>query len=93
MELSSAITASTERKDGAEAILVDFSDGLEALMAVPVWFLSTWLRIVFKLKNFISRADRFELQTQINGCLLPALGFLERAREINHNRYSWNRKK
>ena len=42
MELSSAITASTERTDGAEAILVDFSDGLEALMAVPVWFLSTW---------------------------------------------------
>ena len=35
-------TATTEGKDGAEAILVDFSDGLKALMAVPVWFLSTW---------------------------------------------------
>ena len=43
--------------------------------------------------KFISRADRFERQTQINGGLLPALGFLERAREINHNRYSWNLKK
>ena len=27
---------------------------------------------------------------QIKGC---ALGFLERTREINHNRYSWNQKK
>ena len=35
-------TAETEPTDGAEAILVDFSDGLKALMAVPVWFLSTW---------------------------------------------------
>ena len=38
MELSTsiaAIAATTERTDGAEAIL--------ALMAVPVWFLSTWL--------------------------------------------------
>ena len=43
-------------------------------------------------KLFISRADRFESETQINGCLLPASGFLKGAREINHNRYSWNRK-
>ena len=43
--------------------------------------------------DFISGADRFECQTQINDGLLPALGFLEREREINHNRYSWNRKK
>ena len=45
------------------------------------------------LINFISRADRFESETQIKGCLLPALGFLEGACEVNHNRYSWNRKK
>ena len=31
--------AKTEGKD----LLEDFSDGLEALMAVPVWFLSTWV--------------------------------------------------
>ena len=42
MELSTAIAATTGTTDGAEAILMDFSDGLEALMAVPVWFLSTW---------------------------------------------------
>ena len=42
MELPTTNTAPTERTDGAEAILVDLSDGLEALMAVPVWFLSTW---------------------------------------------------
>ena len=36
MELPTSITAATERTDEAEAILVDFSDGLEALMAVPV---------------------------------------------------------
>ena len=51
MELSSAITASTERTDGAEAILVDFSDGLEALMAVPVWFLSTWGVAIVKVSS------------------------------------------
>ena len=49
--------------------------------------LADWLCI------FISRADRFESETQIKCCLLPALGFLERARKINHNRYSRNRKK
>jgi len=37
---------------------------------------------------FISRADQFERGTQIKGCFLPDLGFLERTREINHNRYS-----
>ena len=40
----------------------------------------------------VSRADRFESETQIKVYLLPALGFLEGGREINHNRYSWNRK-
>ena len=42
---------------------------------------------------FISHTDWFESKTQIKGCLLPAFSFLEGAREINHNRYSWNRKK
>ena len=46
MELPTTNTATTERTDGAEAILVDFSDGLEALMAVPVWFLSTWEKLM-----------------------------------------------
>ena len=32
-------------------------------------------------KTFISRADRFKSETQIKGCLLPALGFLEGARD------------
>ena len=41
---------------------------------------------------FISRAHRFDGETQIKGCLLPALFFLERTREINHNRYSWSHK-
>ena len=31
-----------EAPDEVEDILEDFSDGLEALTAVPVWFLSTW---------------------------------------------------
>ena len=31
-----------EAPDEGEDILEDFSDGLEALTAVPVWFLSTW---------------------------------------------------
>ena len=53
----------------------------------------TLIRNSINIKEFISHADRFERQTQINGGLLPALGFLERPREINHNRYSWNRKK
>ena len=44
-------------------------------------------------KSFISRADRFEREPQIKGCLLPTLGFFERTREINHNRHSWNHKK
>ena len=35
-------TATTEAPDAGEDLLEDFSDGLEALMAVPVWFLSTW---------------------------------------------------
>ena len=30
-------------QDGGKDLLEDFSDGLEALMAVPVWFLSTWV--------------------------------------------------
>ena len=34
--------AKTEAPDEGEDLLEDFSDGLEALMAVPVWFLSTW---------------------------------------------------
>ena len=38
--------------------------------------------------NCISRADRFESETQIKGSLLRALGFLEHACEINHTRYS-----
>ena len=42
LELPTANTATTEQTDGAEAILVDFSDGLEVLMAVPVCILSTW---------------------------------------------------
>ena len=37
------IRAKTEAPDEGEDILEDFSDGLEALTAVPVWFLSTWL--------------------------------------------------
>ena len=60
------------------------------LDSVPGRIHQTW-KIV--RKNIISRADRFERQTQIKGSLLPALGFLERLCEINHNRYSWNRKK
>ena len=36
--------------------------------------------------HIISRAHRFESETQIKGCLLPALGFLEGACEVNHNR-------
>ena len=35
--------AKMEAPDEGEDILEDFSDGLEALTAVPVWFLSTWL--------------------------------------------------
>ena len=45
MELSTAMTATTaktEAPDEGVDLLEDFSDGLEALMAVPVWFLSTW---------------------------------------------------
>ena len=38
----------------------------------------------FQKLPFISRIDQFESETQIKGCLLPALGFLER---------SWNCKK
>ena len=52
-----------------------------------------FLQEFHELINYISRADWFEHQTQIKGGLLPALGFLEILREINHNRYSWNRKK
>ena len=48
--------------------------------------------LVKRWKYFISRAGRFVSQTQIKGCLLPALGFLEQAREMNRNRYSWNHK-
>ena len=40
--------------------------------------------------KFVSCANRFESKIQIKGCLLPALCFSERTREINHNRYSWN---
>ena len=36
-------TAKTEAPDAGEDLLEDFSDGLEVLMAVPVWFLSTWV--------------------------------------------------
>ena len=36
-----------EAPDEGEDILEDFSDGLEALTAVPVWFLSTWVYIHF----------------------------------------------
>ena len=36
--------AKMEAPDEVEDILEDFSDGLEALTAVPVWFLSTWDR-------------------------------------------------
>ena len=32
-----------EAPDEGEDILEDLSDGLEALTAVPVWVLSTWL--------------------------------------------------
>ena len=35
--------AKMEAPDEGEDILEDFSDGLEALTAVPVWFLSTWI--------------------------------------------------
>ena len=42
MELPTTNTATAEQTDGAKAILVDFSDGLKALMAVPVCILSTW---------------------------------------------------
>ena len=36
-------------QDGGKDLLEDFSDGLEALMAVPVWFLSTWIFTIFTL--------------------------------------------
>ena len=39
---------------------------------------------------FISHTDQFESKTQTKDCLLSALGFLERTREINHNCCTWN---
>ena len=42
MGLAEDTERTTEPDRGAEAVLEDISDGLEALMAVPVCILSTW---------------------------------------------------
>ena len=48
-------TAKTEAPDVGEDLLEDFPDGLEALMAVPVWFLSTWVSIHFRPTTKVHR--------------------------------------
>ena len=43
--------AKMEAPDEGEDILEDLSDGLEALTALPVWFLSTWSLISGKFRK------------------------------------------